>query len=125
MVSCSPTCSLNTELACPPLPHTRSRRSTPITSQRINHPVTNRSPLPPSQSLLIQRAAAIRWRHMRLQKISDAPVGVDLIFDLGKAVTFVLIDFVFDHAAALLDRVTHLLRFGFWATRVITARQPI
>jgi len=42
------------------------------------------------QALLIQRAPAIRRRHMRLQKFGHAPIGVNLIFDFGEAVPLVL-----------------------------------
>ena len=66
--------------------------------------------------LLIQRAAAIRRWNVRLQKISHALVSVNLVFDFGKTVAFVLIYFVFDHAAALLDRIDYLLRLFLWGS---------
>ena len=59
---------------------------------------------------------------MRFQKISYALVGVNLIFYFREAVAFVLIDFVFDHAAALLDRIHHLLRFGLGAAGIMASR---
>ena len=76
-------------------------------------------------ALLVQRAAAIRRRNMRFQKVGHALVSVDLIFDPSEAVAFILIDFVFDHAAALLDRVHHLLRFFLGAARIVATRQQI
>ncbi len=79
----------------------------------------------PRQCSVIQRAAAIRRRNVRLQKISHALVGIDLIFDSSEAVAFVLIDFVFDHAAAFLDRIDHLLRFFLGAARIVAARQQV
>ncbi len=48
---------------------------------------------------------------MRLQKIGNAFVGVDLIFNFGEAVTFVLINLVIDCSASLFDRVDNLLGF--------------
>ena len=48
---------------------------------------------------------------MRLQKIGNAFVGVDLIFNFGEAVAFVFINLVIDGSAALFDGIDHLLRF--------------
>ena len=57
---------------------------------------------------------------MRFQKIGNSPVGINLIFDLRKTVAFVLVDFVFDHAAAFLDRIDYLLRFGLGTARILS-----
>ena len=62
-------------------------------------------------SLLCQRATAIRRGDVGQQKICHALVGVDLVFDAGEAVAFVFVNLVFDRAAAFLDCVDHLLRF--------------
>src|SRR5215470_10344827 len=43
--------------------------------------------------LLGQRADAIGGNHVRQQEVSHALVGVDLVFNAGKTVAFVLIDF--------------------------------
>ncbi len=48
---------------------------------------------------------------MRLQKIGDALISVDLIFHAGKAVALVFVNLVVDGSAALLDGIDHLLRF--------------
>src|SRR5580704_16557101 len=69
--------------------------------------------------LLVQRAAAIGRRDVRFKKSGYALIGVNLVFYFGKAVAFVLVDFVFDNAAALLDCVHHLLRFGLGAARIV------
>ena len=62
---------------------------------------------------------------MRYQKISYALVCVDLIFYFGEAVAFVLVDFVFDHAAALLDCIHDLLSFGLGAAGIMASRKQI
>jgi hypothetical protein len=74
------------------------------------------------EPLLIQRAAAIRWGDVRFQKISYALVCVNLIFYFREAVAFVLVDFVFDHSVAFLDRIHHLLRFGLGAAGIMASR---
>lgn len=48
---------------------------------------------------------------MREQKIRHALVGVNLILDSRETVAFVFVNLRVDCAAALLDRVDHLLRF--------------
>jgi len=63
------------------------------------------------EALFVQRAAAICRRNMRQEKVRDALVGVDLVFDPGEAVTFILVNLVVDGSAALLDGIHHLLRF--------------
>jgi hypothetical protein len=59
---------------------------------------------------------------VRFQKVGHALVGVNLIFNASEAVAFVFIDLVFDHAAALADRVHHLLRFLLGATGIVACR---
>jgi hypothetical protein len=59
---------------------------------------------------------------MRYQKVSYALVCVNLVFYFREAVAFVFVDFVFDHAAALLDRIHDLLRFGLGAAGIMASR---
>ena len=61
--------------------------------------------------LLIQRAAAIRRRNVRLDEVCCALIGVDLIFDSCKTVAFIFVDLVFGHPSALLDRIHYLQSF--------------
>ena len=60
---------------------------------------------------------------MRLQKISYALIGVDLIFYLGKSVPFVLVNLGFNYATALFDRIYNLLSFTLGTTWIMSARQ--
>src|SRR5258706_16373120 len=74
---------------------------------------------------LIQRAAAIRGRHVRFKKVRDPLVSVDLIFHSREAVAFVFVDFVFDYSPALLDCAHYLLRFRLRTARIIAACQQV
>ena len=60
---------------------------------------------------------------MRLQKISYALIGVDLILYLREPVPFVLVDLGFNHATALFDRIYNLLSFTLGTTWIMSPRQ--
>ena len=76
-----------------------------------------------SEFLLIEGAATFRRWHVRLQKISYALIGVDLILYLGEPVPFVLVNLGFNHATALFDRIYNLLSFTFGTTWIMSPRQ--
>ena len=58
---------------------------------------------------IVNIAAALGGSGVLLQKIRDSRICVDLIFDFGEAVAFVLIDLQFRHTIAPLDGAGHLL----------------
>ena len=76
-----------------------------------------------NKQLLRQRAAAVRRRHVRFQEARHSLISVDLILHARKSVTFVLVDFVLDHSATLLNRIHDLLSFFFRAARIVPTRQ--
>ena len=73
--------------------------------------------------LLIDRTPAARRRHAHLQKIGDALVGVDLVFDARELVAFVLVNLQLHEAAVFLDGRRDLLGFGC-AGRARRCRRP-
>ena len=52
---------------------------------------------------------------MRFQKVGNAAISIDLILHFRKAVSFILVYFVFRYSATFLDRIDNLLRFCFRA----------
>src|SRR6266481_5435427 len=72
---------------------------------------------------LSEGTPAICWGDSCLQELRDALVGINLVFDPGKAVALVFIHFVFGHAAALFDRIHHLQGFFLGASRIIASGQ--
>jgi hypothetical protein len=58
---------------------------------------------------------------MEFKEGRNARVGIDLIFNLREAMTFVVVDLHLDVAAALLDSFFRLPRLGGGAARVVTA----
>ena len=58
---------------------------------------------------------------MGFQEVGNSLVGVNLVFDFREAVAFIFVDFVFDYAAAFLDRIDYLLRFLLRAARVVAS----
>src|SRR5260370_13673226 len=71
----------------------------------------------------IQIAPAFLRRSVLLQKVRDSIVGIDLVFDFGEAVAFVLIYLELGNTAALFDGGSCLLCLRARASRIIAARE--
>src|SRR6266568_503801 len=75
----------------------------------------------PKKNASLDAAAAAGRGDADAKEVGDALVGIDLVFNAGEAVAFVVVDFEDGGAALFLDGVGYLLGFGFGAARVVAS----